>query len=139
MGFSPNQARAALASTESGLDVQAALETLLSEASVSLPHPAGQTASAGSRREHDHFHENSGWGEEQQDLDRPWRPPRHQTQPSQERPPTSPSEATNYQQHADKIVAQATEIGSQLFNRANAFWKEGKSRVQKAYEERWWM
>ena len=135
MGFSPNQARAALASTGSGLDVQAALETLLSEASGSSPTPAGQTTSAQSQRQSDNFQDGDGWGDEQPELDAPRQRTRHQTHPSLERPLPSSSEA-NYQQHADKIIAQASEIGTQLFQRANAFWKEGKTKVQKAYEER---
>ncbi|KAI0000040.1 hypothetical protein BJV77DRAFT_1058310 [Russula vinacea] len=131
MGFSPNQARAALASTESGVDVQAALEKLLQDASELSPTPPEQTASGGPQRQRDRFRDDDGWGEEQHDTSS--RPRlRHQPHPSLERPPPSSSE-TQYQ---DKIITQASEIGSQLFQRANAFWKEGKSRVQKAYEER---
>jgi tetratricopeptide (TPR) repeat protein len=135
MGFSPNQARAALASTESGLDVQAALETLLSGASTSSPNFPEQRVSGGSQRERNRFQDNDGWGDDDHDsgLSRPR--PQHQSRPSQERLPSSSSE-TNHQQQADKIISQASEIGSQLFQRANAFWKEGKSRVQKAYDER---
>ena len=33
------------------------------------------------------------------------------------------------------MIAQASEIRLNMFNRANAFWKEGKERVQKAYED----
>ena len=40
------------------------------------------------------------------------------------------------QEHADKLLAQASEIGLNMFNRANAFWKEGKEKALKAYEER---
>ena len=132
MGFSPNQARTALASTESGVDVQAALEKLLSDASGPSPNPPEQTASGGPQRQRDRFRDFDGWGEEQHDTSSRLRP-RHQPHPSLERSPPSSSE-TQYQ--ADKIITQASEIGSQLFQRANAFWKEGKSRVQKAYEER---
>jgi len=135
MGFSPNQARAALASTESGLDVQAALEALLSDASTSSPNLAEQTASGGSQRERNRFQDYDGQEDEQHDLGLSRPRPRHSPHPSQERPPSSSSE-TNYQQQADKIISQASEIGSHLFQRANAFWKEGKSKVQKAYEER---
>ena len=136
MGFSPDQARAALASTESGLDIQAALEALLSESSRSSPVPAAiPRASGGSRAVHSRFQDDDGWGIEEPTPE-PLRPhPRQQTYPSRERPLPSSSE-TNYQQHADKLIAQASEIGSQIFQRANAFWKEGKSRVAKAYEDR---
>ncbi|KAH9049618.1 hypothetical protein EDB84DRAFT_1585427 [Lactarius hengduanensis] len=110
MGFSPDQARAALASTESGVDVQAALEALLSEPSQSSPVPAAPRASGGSRTVRD-----------QQRPDPPRQHPRQQIYPSRERSPLSSSEA-NYQQQADKLITQASEIGS----------REGKSRVAKA-------
>ena len=134
MGFSPAQARAALASTESGLDVQAALETLLSQTSTPTPNIVEPTASGGSRRERNRFQDHDGWGDEEHTPRPPPPRPHHRSRPSQERPPSSSE--SNYQQHADKIINQASEIGSQLFYRANAFWKEGKSKVQKAYEER---
>ena len=138
MGFSPDQARAALASTESGLDIQAALEALLSEPSRSspAPAPAARRGSGGSRVVRDRFQDDDGWGIEEQRPELPRQQPRQQTQPSRERPPPSTSSEANYQQHADKLIAQASEIGSHIFQRANAFWKEGKSRVSKAYEDR---
>ena len=135
MGFSPDQARAALASTESGLDIQAALESLLSEPSRSSPTPAAPRASGGSRVVRDRSQDDDGWGINEQQPEPPQQHSRQSTHPSRERPPLSSSEA-NYQQHADKIIAQASEIGSHIFQRANAFWKEGKSRVSKAYEDR---
>lgn len=39
------------------------------------------------------------------------------------------------QDQADKLIAQASEIGISVFNRANAFWKEGKERAQRLIEE----
>ena len=135
MGFSPNEARAALSSTESGLDVQAALDMLLSDTSNLPPTPPEQTASGGPQRQRDRIREYDGWGDEQHDTSSSRPCSRHQSHPSREQPLPSSSE-TNYQQQADKIITQASEIGSQLFQRANAFWKEGRSKVQKAYEER---
>ncbi|TFY51314.1 hypothetical protein EVJ58_g10632, partial [Rhodofomes roseus] len=49
--------------------------------------------------------------------------------------PTSDGQK-NLQEQADKLLAQASEIGLSVFNRANAFWKEGKEKAMKAYEER---
>ncbi|KAH9045242.1 hypothetical protein EDB85DRAFT_1905570 [Lactarius pseudohatsudake] len=135
MGFSPDQARAALASTESGVDVQAALEALLSEPSQSSPVPAAPRASGGSRTVRDRVQDDDDWGIEEQRPEPPRQHPRQQIYPSRERSPLSSSEA-NYQQQADKLITQASEIGSRVFQRANAFWKEGKSRVAKAYEDR---
>jgi hypothetical protein len=37
---------------------------------------------------------------------------------------------------AEKIIAQASEIGIGFLNRANAFWKESKEKAQRIYEER---
>ncbi|KAG6826605.1 hypothetical protein H0H93_016362, partial [Arthromyces matolae] len=51
----------------------------------------------------------------------------------------SPSPANAQQdirEHADKLIAQASEIGMSMFSKASSFWKEGKERVQKAYVER---
>ena len=133
MGFSPIQARAALASTESGLDVQEALEKLLSDTTIPSAPPE-QMAPGGPQRQRVSLEDYDGWSDEQHDVSSSRPRPRHQHRPSRDRPASS-SEA-NYQQQADKIITQASEIGSQLFQRANAFWKEGKSKVQKAYEDR---
>jgi tetratricopeptide (TPR) repeat protein len=135
MGFSPIQARAALASTESGLDVQEALEKLLSDTSKPSPTPPEQMASGGPNRQRDRLQDYDGWSDEQHDTSSSRRRPRHQHRPSRDLPASSSSD-TNYQQQADKIITQASEIGTQLFHRANAFWKEGKSKVQKAYVDR---
>lgn len=43
---------------------------------------------------------------------------------------------TEIQLQADKLVSQASEIGLSVFSKATAFWKEGKGKVVKAYEER---
>jgi tetratricopeptide (TPR) repeat protein len=37
---------------------------------------------------------------------------------------------------ADKILAQASEIGMNVFSKANSLWSQGKERAQKLYEER---
>jgi tetratricopeptide (TPR) repeat protein len=42
----------------------------------------------------------------------------------------------NIEEQADKLLAQASEIGLSVLNKASLFWKERKERVQKAYEER---
>ena len=135
MGFSPDQARAALASTESGLDIQAALEALLAGPSRSSPVTTAPSALGGSRAVRDRFQDDDGWGIEEQMPEPQRQHPRQQTYHSRERPSISSSDA-NYKQHADKLISQASEIGSQIFQRANAFWEVGKSRVAKAYEDR---
>ncbi|EGO02318.1 hypothetical protein SERLA73DRAFT_166772 [Serpula lacrymans var. lacrymans S7.3] len=114
MGFSPQQARVALAATDTGLDVQAALETLLSNGAGSEP-PSNRRPVPGART----------------------RPQAHAQRP---RETSSPSESQqqdgDLKEQADKLIAQANEIGISLFNRANALWKDGKEKAQKLYEER---
>ncbi|KZT29562.1 hypothetical protein NEOLEDRAFT_1056517 [Neolentinus lepideus HHB14362 ss-1] len=123
MGFPPEQARIALAATETGLDVQAALETLLAnDAASDSPAPREQRRDP-ARRQRERNPES--------DADRAERTRRTRQESQQIRD----SEAT-FQDQADKLLAQASIIGASMFNKANAFWKEGKEKVQKAYEER---
>ncbi|RDB20082.1 UBA domain-containing protein 7 [Hypsizygus marmoreus] len=127
MGFSVQQARIALASTDTGLDVQAALETLLSNgagasSSSSIPtsqpqspdFPSGQQPRSATRLMQQHDRDIPSPSNSQADRDRD----------------------RNIQEQADKLLAQASEIGLSMFSKASSFWKEGKERVQKAYVER---
>ena len=121
MGFSVQQARVALAATDTGLDVQAALEMLLSNgaaSSSSPPTPRRQSPAnvpALPRGHRDRIKERSRSSSLQRD---------------------SESHESNLQDQADKLIAQASEIGISMLNKASIFWREGKERVQKAYEER---
>lgn len=124
MGFSPQQARVALAATDTGLDVQAALETLLANGAgnSSTPPP--------SSRDHEV-------------RPPPRRPPNQRVNSNRDRDRGVPrsTELETHQSpdlnvHAEKIIAQASEIGISVFNRANAFWKESKEKAQRIYEER---
>ncbi|KAF9066419.1 hypothetical protein BDP27DRAFT_1330487 [Rhodocollybia butyracea] len=135
MGFSISQARKALASTNQ--DVQAALEILISEG-VSRGNGLAIEDHWGSDDEERGF---TGSRSERQRTPSPpelqLRPRRdrqieQQRQHERERHGSSPQPGLQ----ADKLLAQASEIGFSLFNRANAAWREGKERVQKAYEEK---
>src|SRR5258706_6852131 len=114
MGFTPQQARTALAATDSGVNVQEALDSLL------VANAVDSEVEQPSRRSRPR---------EPEDLHAP------STARSGAQPPAVDSPAGSGALNADKILAQATEIGSNLFSRANAFWKQGKEQVQKAYEE----
>ncbi|TFK74509.1 hypothetical protein BDN72DRAFT_833502 [Pluteus cervinus] len=120
MGFSVQQARVALAATDTGLDVQAALEMLLANGAAG-PEPL-RTSSPPSPPEQ--------------------RPPRTKPRPRPQRAGSTttrdqtPDSEVNIQAQADKILAQASEIGFNMFNRANALWRDGKEKVAKVYEER---
>ncbi|KZT06456.1 uncharacterized protein LAESUDRAFT_179031 [Laetiporus sulphureus 93-53] len=156
MGFSIQQARIALAATDTGLDVQAALETLLSNGAGSetpppdRPSQGRQTA----QREpgYDRYYSSDEDHQSPTSATPVRGPTRSRTQPRNGAPPSrtrepsnradaspsgGPSEAQrNIQEQADKLLAQASEIGISMFNRANAFWKEGKEKALRAYEER---
>lgn len=43
--------------------------------------------------------------------------------------------ALDVQEHADRLLSQATEIGQSVWSKASTFWKEGKKKVAKVYEE----
>lgn len=107
MGFSIPQARAALARTESGVDVQAALDLLLAESSEPEAPPPR------SRPQRDYSDEGAS---------------RHQPSPPQR-------DENGGTPNAEKFIAQASEIGLSVLSKASLFWKEGKEKVQKAYEE----
>jgi hypothetical protein len=67
-------------------------------------------------------------------------PPPTRSQPPNPRPtsqaPTTTLTQLQIQEQADKLLAQASEIGLSVLSRANAFWKEGKERARGIYEER---
>jgi tetratricopeptide (TPR) repeat protein len=114
MGFTPQQARTALAGTDSGVNVQEALDSLLAANTV------GSELEPPPRRSRPR---------EPEDLRVP------STSRSRTQTPAVDSPAGSGALNTDKILAQATEIGSNLFSRANAFWKQGKEQMQKVYEE----
>jgi len=116
MGFSPQQARVALAATDTGLDVQAALETLLAGGAGSTPTPPLPS--------HDRDYEA---------RPPPRRTPNQRVNSNQDQePPRSTDREVQQPQErnvqAEKIIAQASEIGISVLNRANAFWKESKEK-----------
>lgn len=128
MGFSIEQARVALASTDTGLNVEAALETLLASGAADSDRPPS--------REPPRIREPA-----RESPRRPAEEGRRRAPPSSRPARETPSPGVgdtqkNIQEQADKLLAQASELGLSMFSRANAFWKEGKERVQKVYEER---
>ncbi|WWC97469.1 hypothetical protein V866_004349 [Kwoniella sp. B9012] len=138
MGFSPIQARQALAKTSTGLDVQAALEILL----------GGQNAQASSRlddRDQDNF------GEDDEDFVERERQRREEEErerrrrrrqgPSRDSVKARSAEEreqekeASAQEQAEKYLAQASEIGTNMFNKATSFWNSSKEKAMKVYEE----
>ena len=128
MGFGPVEARNALAATDTGINVEAALEMLLAEREASGP---SRTSPALPERR------RAPQRPQQSQDDEPRPPlPRRRTDPAITRGDTPSEGPSNIQGQADKILAQASEIGLNVFSKANALWSQGKERVQKVYEER---
>lgn len=145
MGFTPQQARLALASTDSGLDVQQALDTLLANGvGSSSMGDNDESEGDGERppRGLAEFQDEDNFQEEGRRREAQRRRPQVQRQGSSSNRPDRPATESpsllseEMQERADKLLAQASTIGLNVFNKANAFWKDGKDKVQKVYEER---
>lgn len=133
MGFSPQQARMALAATSSGIDVQAALDMLLADnaatsGSPPIPERAQSRPIQRSQGRPERNEENEDHHSRRQHAMDP--------DPSRGRDLSSTDIQKNIQEQADKLLTQASEIGLSMFTRANAFWSQGKGKVQRVYEER---
>lgn len=110
MGFSVPQAKKAL--VETSMDVDAAVEMLLRD-TVDMPLEIPENVSFPPRRDR-----------------------RRPAVPSPRPPPLSSQDSVQaLQEQADRLISQASSIGFNVFNKANALWKEGRERVIKVYEE----
>ncbi|KAH9484618.1 UBA domain-containing protein 7 [Psilocybe cubensis] len=144
MGFSITQAKKALAGTKDGMDVQAALESLLGGGAsgsrsgtpppappVAAPAPAAAARARGPPK-----------GQKERERERLEKQRLAAGAASSSSGASgsgisgSALNADNITEQADKLIAQASELGMNMFSKASAFWREGKERVVKAYEER---
>ena len=160
MGFSVQQARIALAATDTGLDVEVALDTLLNNVSAENANASAADFDGGRRR----LSEEEAWErrEEQRQRQRrqrqdgaratsspsssarPRLSSRRQQTVNRDRlsavdgdPQASASDAAaQFRDHADNYLSQAGEIGLNMLKSANSFWFSSKAQLQKAYEER---
>lgn len=146
MGFSPIEARRAFANTSSGLDVQAALESLLGM-------QQGQDVSSSETNDNEmarrlQIQEVRDLKlEEDEAKEARYLATRKQASlkgnlAGPETPSTVPGsssdreEVTNdWQKQADLLYVQASELGANVFSRANAFWNLAKQQAQKTLEE----
>ncbi|KAF8585436.1 hypothetical protein K439DRAFT_1410089 [Ramaria rubella] len=125
MGFSIQQARRALGASADGLDVDAALDILLQSNEPSSESPGNviedehSEVKLGSTRRPGPSFVTAGTTNSSP-------LPRRESPPLQQQ---------GLQEHADKLLTQASTIGLTMFSKANAFWKEGREKVIKAYEE----
>lgn len=130
MGFAPAQARQALAKTSTGVDVQEALDLLLGGAG-----PSGSTPEV-----HDVEYDQRKRQEAEKERRRRRRagPSRESVKPrttEQQEQDAAAAAAVNAQEQAERILAQASEIGQSMFNKATLFWNTSKERAIKVYEE----
>ncbi|KAG7092024.1 hypothetical protein E1B28_008406 [Marasmius oreades] len=147
MGFSITQAKTALAATDTGQDVQGALDILISNDSAGGGGGGGSSERERSTPVPDEDDERESRPRPRHDNRRPEQPrrpvPQRQRQDS-DRPGSASSRQRerereaqrNISKQADKLLAQASTIGLSLFNRANAALKDAGEKVQKVYEER---
>ncbi|KAE8541188.1 hypothetical protein D1P53_002545 [Cryptococcus gattii VGV] len=132
MGFAPTQARQALAKTSTGLDVQQALDFLLAAggptrsrdgADVNTEAQAQAEAEAEAAEKERRRRRRAG-------------PLRDSIKPATRPQPREEHEHGNdAQDQAERILAQASEIGQSMFNKATLFWNSSKERAIKVYEE----
>ncbi|KAF9012013.1 hypothetical protein BDQ17DRAFT_1420409 [Cyathus striatus] len=126
MGFSVQQVKVALATTDTGIDVEAALEVLIASG-------VADNEDAGSRLDVSREPEARELFRQESERSRGQR--REQNRGEGARTERRQDQATpelNLQEQADKL----REIGLNMFNKASLFWKEGKERVQRVVEER---
>lgn len=126
MGFPADKARQALETTESGIDVQAAVGYLLNQA-----HSEAQ-AKARSRN-------STRQGDSAEDGGRISNRPDSRPNPSRRRPneheqPRSRERDQTRGQEKD-FEQMATEFGTTFLKTANSFWKQSTKRVQQAVQE----
>ncbi|KAJ4993485.1 uba ts-n domain-containing protein [Stagonosporopsis vannaccii] len=133
MGFSPDQSAIALATTDSGLDVQAAVGWILNQAHAKAKQRSQEPSQERPRRKPDESQERPGRGNS--------RPSAREDRgggsvPAWMRDEDARSRSGQRRQDGqrqEKDVTQvASEIGSNLFKSANSLWKQGRKQVQKA-------
>lgn len=131
MGFSPAQARAALGATPTGLDVQAAIESLVGASGAGgrddeLEMDDERVAREMQAREEREAERRARHAARRAGPSRD--PTRRQAQQANEQP-QQPAD------QAERLMAQASEIGSNMLFKATSLWNTGKERALKAYEE----
>ncbi|KAI6123408.1 hypothetical protein EDD16DRAFT_648696 [Pisolithus croceorrhizus] len=134
MGFTPQIARSALVSTSTadGFDVQAALDWLLAHREASSPSESDNHRPGGLNYNRDS--ETVVHTSKRPQTRTTRRPTQLDSRSARQAQPNS--DTTDFPASADRLLAQAGEIGRGMFSRANALFKEGKEKAMKMYEER---
>ncbi|KAF2852079.1 hypothetical protein T440DRAFT_467316 [Plenodomus tracheiphilus IPT5] len=135
MGFPTEKAAIALATTDSGLDVQAAVGWLLNQAHAEANNKTKNQSQDRSRRDETDDHPRRGASRPSaRDGSREARASGRQPAWMREEGARSQSGHRRQEgQSQEKDVTQmASEIGNTLFKSANSLWKTGRKQVQKA-------
>ena len=134
MGFSVEEAKKALANTKDGRDVPTALEILLGSRETGARHE-GDQAVAEAQEPSLPARKGPPKGLRERERERRERI-RRERDYGPSTPPGGSDVVSDMQDHADKLLSQASEIGLSVLTKASVFWKQGKERVAKVYEER---
>ncbi|KAF1941051.1 hypothetical protein EJ02DRAFT_435089 [Clathrospora elynae] len=136
MGFPAERSAIALATTESGLHVQAAVGWLLNQAHAEAKEKTHGRTQDRSRQTRDEVDERPKRGNSRHGTRETSREPRAVgSRPAwmQEEPRSRSGQHRQDGQAQEKDVTQmASEIGNNLFKSANSLWKTGRKQVQKA-------
>ncbi|KAG0027486.1 hypothetical protein BGZ81_005528 [Podila clonocystis] len=127
MGFSTERAKLALAMTENGRDIEAAVEYLVQNDEAEDQRRQPREPSANRRREADS--ERSKASRHDEDDDPPLTNYRRRNQ-AQEL-----TRAQQLQQQKDKLVGSASIFGMSVLFKANDLYKQGREKVQAVMED----
>ncbi|KAF8931956.1 hypothetical protein BGZ58_007321 [Dissophora ornata] len=135
MGFSAERAKLALAMTENGRDIEAAIEYLVQNDEAANQLPSRRRApSAGERRQT----ERGGFrDDDDQSLEDRRRRNQGQSQGrgGQQGQQQDVSRVQQLQQHKDKLVGTASVFGMSVLSKANEIYKQGREKVQAVMED----
>ena len=135
MGFPAERSAIALATTESGLDVQAAVGWLLNQAHAEAKQKTHSQSQDRSLREPDELDERPRRGNSRPNGRESSREPRASgSRPAwmQDDEVRSRSGQRRPEGQEKDVTQMASEIGNNLFKSANSLWKTGRKQVQKA-------
>jgi len=147
MGFSVQQARVALAATETGVDVEGAMEFLLAQSAVDPQDPEAtrkdrDPAPNGlSSREREEAERRRRHQERRRGPSRATGPTAQDEQVSRVKPRPKSDEDDDHSadtlgqlaDHADKVLAQATEIGTAFFSKRT---RSGRQQIKSTRRRR---
>ncbi|KAE8863341.1 hypothetical protein PTNB73_06548 [Pyrenophora teres f. teres] len=135
MGFPAERSAIALATTDSGLDVQAAVGWLLNQAHAEAKQKTQARSQDRARDDPEEFDDRPRRGSSRANARESSREPRA-ARPAWMKDDDARSRSgqrRNEGQSQEKDVTQmASEIGNNLFKSANSLWKTGRKQVQKA-------